>query len=68
MLLQQTKESAAGTICRPWQIALCLHYKGNNSFVFFNTVKTYQFKAKDSQIKPDPLCVGYVSNSFTIRK
>ena len=42
--------------------------KGNNSFVFFNTVKTYQFKAKDSQIKPDPLCVGNVSNSFTIRK
>ena len=26
----------------------------------------YQFKAKDSEIKPFPLCLGNISNGFTI--
>ena len=26
----------------------------------------YQFKARDSEIKPYPLCLGNISNSFTI--
>ena len=30
---------------------LSLHYNGSNSFLFVNTTKIYQFKAKDSEIK-----------------
>ena len=30
---------------------LSLQYNGSNSFLFVNTTKIYQFKAKDSQIK-----------------
>ena len=28
-------------------------------------VKVYQFKAKDFEIKPHTLCLGYVSKGFT---
>ena len=45
---------------------LRLHFNGNNSFLFINTVKMYQFKAKDSQIKPHPLYLGNISKNFTI--
>ena len=31
---------------------LRLHYNGSNSFSFVNTVKMYQFKGNDSEIKP----------------
>ena len=33
---------------------ICLHYKGSTSFVYANGVKIYQFKAKDTEIKPYP--------------
>ena len=32
------------------RLVLSLHYNGNNSFVLVNTIKIYQFKAKDSEI------------------
>ena len=38
------------------RFALSLHYHGSNSFLFVNTVKIYQFKAKESEIKPCALC------------
>ena len=31
---------------------LSLHYNESNSFLFFNSVNIYQFKAKESEIKP----------------
>ena len=37
---------------------LSLHYNRSNSFLFFNAVKMYQLKAKFSEIKPYPLCLG----------
>ena len=43
-----------------------LHYNGSSSFVFVNTVETCQFKAKDSEIKPYPLCLGKISKNFAI--
>ena len=43
---------------------LSLHFNGSNSFLFFNAVKMYQFKAKD--IKPYPLCLGNTSKDFTL--
>ena len=38
-----------------------LHYNGSNSFLFVNATKIYQFKAKDSEIKKNPLCLGNIS-------
>ena len=31
------------------RFVLSLHYNGNNSFLFVNATKIYQFKAKDSE-------------------
>ena len=38
---------------------LCLnrHYNRSNSFLFINSIKTYRFKAKISEIKPYSLCL-----------
>ena len=36
------------------------------SFSFADATKIYQFKAKDSEIKKYPLCLGNVSKDFTI--
>ena len=47
-------------------IVLSLHYNGNKSFLFVNGAKMYQFKAKDSEIKPCPLYLGNISKDFTI--
>ena len=33
------------------RLFLILNYNGNNSFLFVNATKTYQFKAKRSEIK-----------------
>ena len=44
---------------------LSLYYKGSNSFLFVNATKIYQFKAKDSEIKMYPLCLGNVSGDFS---
>ena len=40
------------------RFALNLYHNGSNSFLFVNAVNMYQFKAKDSQTKPYPLCLG----------
>ena len=46
--------------------ALSLHYNGSHSCLFFNAVKIYQFKAKDSEIKPFSLYLGNISRYFTL--
>ena len=33
------------------RFVLSLHYNGSNSFLFFNAIKVYHFRAKDSEIK-----------------
>ena len=45
---------------------LSLHYNGTNSFLFVNTTKIYQFKAKVSEIKNYAMCLGNISKDFTI--
>ena len=45
---------------------LILHHNGSNSFLFVNTTKGYQFKAKNSEIKDYALCLGNISKDFTI--
>ena len=39
------------------KFCLSLHYNGTNNFLFVNATKIYQFKTKDSKIKPYPLCL-----------
>lgn len=45
---------------------LGLHYNGSNIFLFVNTVKMYHFKAKDSEKKLYPLCLGNFSKDFAV--
>ena len=47
------------------RFVLSLHYNGSNSFLFVNATKIYQFKAKDSEIKKYPTCLGNISKDFT---
>ena len=48
------------------RFVLSLHHNGSNSFLFINTVKMCQFKAKDLEIKPYSLCLGNISLDFTL--
>ena len=48
------------------RFVLSLHYNGSNSFLFVNATNVYQFKAKNWEIKDYALCLGNVSNDFTI--
>ena len=48
------------------RFALSLHYNGSNSFLSVNDTKVYQFKEKDSEIKDYALCLGIISQDFTI--
>ena len=48
------------------RFVLSLHYNGSNSYLFVNTTKIYQFKAKDSEIKDCALCLSNISRDFTI--
>ena len=45
---------------------LCQHYNGSNSFLHVNTVKICQFKTKDQETKPYPLCLSNYSKNFTL--
>ena len=45
---------------------LNLHYNGENSYLFVNATEIYQFKAKDSEIVPYSLCLGNVSQGFSV--
>ena len=48
------------------RFVLSLHYNQSNGFLFANATKIYQFKAKDSEIKDYTLCLGNISEEFTI--
>ena len=64
MLAAETQYSINFT--RPGiKFCLSLHYNGSNSFLFVNATKIYQFKAKDSEIKKYPLCLGNISGDFS---
>ena len=47
------------------RFVLSLHYNGSYSFLFVNATKTYQFKAKYSETKKYPLCLGNISGNFS---
>ena len=45
---------------------LSLHYDGDNSYQFVNGKEIINFKAKDSEIVPYPLCLGNFSKDFDL--
>ena len=47
------------------KFCLTLHYNGANSYLFVNGTEILKFKAKDSEIAPNNLCLGNVSKDFS---
>ena len=43
-----------------------MHYNGANSYLFVNGTETYKYKAKDSEIAPNPICLGNLSKGWSI--
>ena len=48
------------------KFCLGLHYNNANSYLFVNGTEIYKFKAKDSEIAASPLCLGYISEDWSI--
>ena len=48
------------------KFCLSLHYNGANSYLFVNVTEIIKFKAKDSEIVANPLCLGNISDNFSV--
>ena len=48
------------------RFVLSLHYNVSYIFLFVNTTKICQFRAKESEIKDYALCLGIMAKDFTI--
>ena len=47
------------------KFCLNLHYNGAKSYLFVNGIEIIKFKAKDSEIVANSLCLGNVSKDFS---
>ena len=45
---------------------LNLHYNGANNYLFVNGTEIITFKAKDSNIATNPLCLGNISKDWSV--
>ena len=43
-----------------------MHHNGTNSYLLINGTEIYKFKAKDSEIVPNILCLEKVSKDFSV--
>ena len=48
------------------KFCLSLHYNGDSSYLFVSGKEVANFKAKDSETVPYPLCLGNVSKDFSL--
>ena len=48
------------------KFCLGLHYNGENSYLFVNGTEIIKFKAKDSEIVANSLCLGNISKDFSV--
>ena len=48
------------------QTFISLHYNGDSSYLFVKCKEIINFKAKDSEIVPYPLCLGGLSKDFSV--
>ena len=44
----------------------CLHYNGENNYLFANNSEIYKFKAKDSENVTSPLSLGKISKKWSV--
>ena len=44
---------------------LSLHYNGDDTYLLVNGVQQYKFKTKDSEVKPNNLCLGNITGQFS---
>ena len=42
-----------------------MHYNRANSYLFVNGTEIIKFKAKDSEVVPDPLCLRNISKDWS---
>ena len=47
------------------KFCLSLHYNRGNSYLFVNGTEIIKFKAKDSKIAANPLCLGNISKDWS---
>ena len=45
------------------KFVLCVHYNGDNSYLFINGIQRYKFKINSSVIKANKLNLGNISNN-----
>ena len=48
------------------KFCLSLHYNRANSCLFVNGQEIIKFKVKDSEIVANPLCLGNISEDFSV--
>ena len=48
------------------KFCLRLSYNGANSYLFVNGTEIYKFKAKDSEIVANSLCLGNISKDWSV--
>ena len=48
------------------KFCLSLHCNGANSYLFVNGTEIYKFKEKDSEIVVGPICLGNISNDWSV--
>ena len=48
------------------KFCLSFHYNEANSYLFVNGTEIYKFKAKDSEILVDQICLGNISKDWLI--
>ena len=48
------------------KFCLSLHYNGANSYLFVNDTEIIKFKAKEYEIVTNPLCLGNISQDFSV--
>ena len=48
------------------KFCLSFHYNGTNTYLLVNGKEIIKFKAKDSEIVANPLCLGNISKDFVL--
>ena len=48
------------------KFCLSLHYNETNSYLFVKGIEIYKFKAKDCEIFVGPVCLGNISNDWSV--
>ena len=47
------------------KFVLSLHYNSDDSYLFANSIQQYKFKARDTEIKANKVCLGGFSDDFS---